>query len=69
MSEIETLNYKSIISKKLLNVINYLLNLDIQKNEINNEDYIKLINEEKEFYKKKLYDYSILYTSIETAIP
>jgi hypothetical protein len=64
MSEIETLNYKSIISKKLLNVINYLLNLDIQKNEINNEDYIKLINEEKEFYNKKLYEYSILYTNI-----
>ena len=64
MSEIETLNCKSIISKKLLNVISYLLNLDIQKNEINNEDYIKLINEEKEFYKKKLYEYSILYTNI-----
>ena len=52
------------LAKKLTNVINYLHSLDIQKNDITNDIYIQLINDEIDFYKKKLYDYSNLYVNI-----
>jgi ABC-type taurine transport system substrate-binding protein len=71
MSDSEILNnlknlisHKCIIAKKLNNVINYLHSLDIQKSELADDTYIKLINEEIDFYKKKLYDYSHLYVNI-----
>ena len=48
-------------AKKLNNVITYLHSLDIQKSELADDTYIQLINEEIDFYKKKVYDYSNLY--------
>ena len=47
-----------------MNIINYLQSLYTQKNETNNESYKKLINDEIEFYNKKLNDYSHLYVNI-----
>ena len=58
------LNYKCIISNKLMNIISYLKLLNIQRDEMKNENYIKLINDEIDFYKKKLIDYSNLYVNI-----
>ena len=56
---------KDLLSEKLINIISYLRRLDIQKNAIdNNEEYIKLLNEEIDFYKNKLCDYSILLKNI-----
>ena len=54
-----------LLSEKLINIISYLRRLDIQKNAIdNNEECIKLLNEEIDFYKNKLCDYSILLKNI-----
>ena len=58
------ISHKCLIAKKLTNVINYLHSLDIQKSELTNDIYIQLINDEIDFYKKKLYDYSNLYVNI-----
>ena len=56
---------KDLLSEKLINIISYLRRLDIQKEAIdNNEEYIKLLNEEIDFYKNKLCDYSILLKNI-----
>ena len=46
------ISHKCIIAKKLINVINYLHSLDIQKNELTNDIYIQLIGSEIDFYKK-----------------
>ena len=65
LNNLKTLiSHKFIVAKKLINVINYLHSLDIQKSELTNDIYIQLINDEIEFYKKKLYDYSNLYVNI-----
>ena len=55
-----------LLSEKLINIISYLRRLNIQKEAIidNNEEYIKLLNEEIDFYKNKLCDYSILLKNI-----
>ena len=58
------ISYKCIIAKKLINVINYIHSLDIQKNELTNDIYIQLIESEIDFYKKILLDYSNLYVNI-----
>ena len=58
------INHKCTVAKKLINAINCLHSLDIQKSELTNDIYIQLINDEIEFYKKKLYDYSNLYVNI-----
>ena len=58
------ISYKCIIAKKLINVVNYIHSLDIQKNELTKDIYIQLINDKKDFYKTKLYDYSNLYVNI-----
>ena len=60
----ELLKYKSIISVKLMNVINYLQRLVIERDEFGSENYKQLINDEIDFYKKKLIDYSNLYVNI-----
>ena len=55
---------KDLLSEKLINIVSYLRRLDIQKEAIDNEEYIKLLNEEIDFYKNKLCDYSILLKNI-----
>ena len=47
-----------------MNVILYLQRLNIQSDELKNENYKQLINDEIDFYKKKLIDYSNLYINI-----
>ena len=58
------ISHKCNIAKKLVNVINYIHSLDIQKNELTNDIYIQLIGSEIDFYKKILLDYSNLFVNI-----
>ena len=60
----DLLKSKSIVSSKIMNVILYLQRLNIQSDELKNENYKQLINDEIDFYKKKLIDYSNLYVNI-----
>ena len=60
----DLLKYKSIVSGKIMNVILYLQRLIIQRDELKNENYKQIINDEIDFYKKKLIDYSNLYVNI-----
>ncbi len=60
----DLLKSKSIVSSKIMNVILYLQRLNIQSDELKNENYKQLINDEIDFYKKKLIDYSNLYINI-----
>ena len=52
---------KEYLLKKINHICQYLLRLDIQTEDTNDETYKKLINEEIEFYKNKLIEYSKLY--------
>jgi hypothetical protein len=45
----------------ILTLINHLQLLSIKKEEAHNENYIRLLDDEIDFYKKKVYDYSNLY--------
>ena len=47
--------------KKIHQICQYLLRLDSQTEDTSNESYKKLINEEIDFYKNKLIEYSKLY--------
>ena len=60
----DLLKSKSIVSSKIMNVILYLQRLNIQSDELKNKNYKQLINDEIDFYKKKLIDYSNLYINI-----
>ena len=60
----DLLKSKSIVSSKIMNVILYLQRLNIQSDELKNENYKQLINDEIDFHKKKLIDYSNLYINI-----
>ena len=60
----DLLKSKSIVSSKIMNVLLYLQRLNIQSDELKNENYKQLINDEIDFYKKKLIDYSNLYINI-----
>ena len=60
----DLLKSKSIVSSKIMNVILYLQRLIIQRDELKNENYKQIINDEIDFYKKKLIDYSNLYMNI-----
>ena len=60
----DLLKSKSIVSSKIMNVILYLQRLIIQRDELKNENYKQIINDEIDFYKKKLIDYSNLYINI-----
>ena len=60
----DLLKSKSIVSSKIMNVILYLQRLIIQRDELKNENYKQIINDEIDFYKKKLIDYSNLYVNI-----
>ena len=53
-----------ILFKKINNIISYLIILDGQKNESDNLEYAKLIDEEIKFYKIKLYEYCKLYSTL-----
>ena len=53
-----------ILFKKINNIISYLIILDGQKNESDNLEYAKLIDDEIKFYKIKLYEYCKIYSTL-----
>lgn len=52
------------IFNKINNIVHYLMVLETQKIEATDDNYVKLISEEIEFYKKKLYDYCKIYANV-----
>ena len=52
------------IFNKINNIVHYLIVLEAQKIESTDEHYVKLISEEIEFYKKKLFEYSKIYANV-----
>ena len=52
------------IFNKINNIVHYLIVLESHKIDSIDDNYIKLINEEIEFYKNKLYDYCKLYANV-----
>ena len=52
------------IFNKINNIVHYLIVLETHRTETTDENYIKLIIEEIEFYKKKLYEYSKIYANV-----
>ena len=52
------------IFNKINNIVHYLIVLETHRTEATDDNYTTLINEEIEFYKKKLYDYCKLYANV-----
>ena len=52
------------IFNKINNIVHYLIVLETHRIEATDDNYTTLINEEIEFYKKKLYDYCKLYANV-----
>ena len=55
---------KNIISQKIFNILKYLENLNNKIKEKENKNYLILIDDEINFYKTKLIEYTTLYVSL-----